>query len=93
MGAKDVRTPSARLLLKQFEDEAKHWDDVTTGDGGYAAIQRAEARRDAIDWARQQLVTALPEVEDEAVDIEVSETARMQAVLDAYDAEPLTVWS
>ena len=49
-----------------------------------------EARRDAIDWALEQLRTALPAIEDEAVDIEVSETARIQALL---DAEPIPVWS
>lgn len=88
--SKDVRTPGARLLIRMFEAEAANADDITTTDAPHIQRMRAEARRDAIDWALEQLRTALPAIEDEAVDIEVSETARIQALL---DAEPIPVWS
>lgn len=91
--AQDVRTTAARRLLEEFRKEAREWDDVTTTDAPSIQRNRAEGRRDALDYAIARLRVVLPEVEDEAVDIEVSETARMQAVLDAYEAEPLPVWS
>jgi hypothetical protein len=50
-----------------MESEARHWDDVTTTDAPAIIRNRAEARRDAIDWAVQQLRTALPAIEEEAV--------------------------
>ena len=91
--AQDVRTTAARRLLEELRKEAREWDDVTTTDAPFIQRHRAEGRRDALDFAIARLRVVLPEVEDEAVDIEVSETARMQAALDAFDAEPLTVWS
>lgn len=91
--AQDVRTSAARRLLEEFRKESREWDDMTTTDAPTIQRNRAEGRRDALDYAIARLRVVLPEVEDEAVDIEVSETARMQAVLDAYEAEPMPVWS
>ena len=89
----DVRTSAARRLLEEFRKESREWDDMTTTDAPTIQRNRAEGRRDALDYAIARLRVVLPEVEDEAVDIEVSETARMQAALDAFEAEPMPVWS
>lgn len=91
--AQDVRTTAARRLLEELRKEAREWDDVTTTDAPFIQRHRAEGRRDALDHAIARLRVVLPEVEDEAVDIEVSETARMQAVLDSVEAESVAVWS
>lgn len=60
------RTPAATLLIRQFQSESAAWDDITTTDAPSIQRQRAEARRDAIDWAIAQLRVALPVIEDEA---------------------------
>ena len=59
-------TPTAELLIRTFQSEAAHWDDVTTTDADVITRNRAEARRDAIDWAIAQLKVAIPAIEDEA---------------------------
>jgi molybdate-binding protein len=61
-------TPTATLLLRTLESEAAHWDDVTTTDAPMIARQRAEARRDGIDYAIAQLKVAIPAIEGEAVE-------------------------
>lgn len=95
MPTQDPRTRAARLLLQQFTDESASFNAIATDPDDMNSYTRAgaRARRDAIDWAIAQLRVALPAIEDEAVDIEVSETARMQAALDAFEAEPMQVWS
>ena len=60
-------TPTAELLIRTFQSEAAHWDDVTTTDADVITRNRAEARRDQLDWAIAQLKVALPAIEDEAV--------------------------
>lgn len=78
-------TPTARLLIRQMGSEAAHWDDVAkalVGDPDKAiAREKAASRRDAIDWAMQQLRTALPAIEEEAGDAAIAESLRLDAVL------------
>lgn len=81
--AKEPRTRAARALIAELEKEARHWDDVTTTDAPAVIRNRAEAFRDALDGAITRLRTYLPDIEDEAVDIEVSESARLDAILDS----------
>jgi hypothetical protein len=64
------RTQAANLLIRQFQSEAAAWDDAANDpDADRLDIrrQRAQARRDAIDWGLAQLRSALPAIEDEAV--------------------------
>lgn len=86
MSVTDPRTPTARLLMRQFASEAAHADDITTSDAPSIMRNRAEARRDALDWATQQLRLALPAIEDEAVELEVAGNARLDALLDSVAA-------
>ena len=60
-------TPTAALLIRQMESEARHFDDITTTDAPYLMREKAAGRRDAIDWAVAQLKIALPAIEEEAV--------------------------
>lgn len=62
-------TPTATLLIRQMQAEANSWDDIATSKEGHDAIRRnrAEARRDQLDWCIAQLRVALPAIEAEAV--------------------------
>ncbi len=62
-------TPTAGLLLVQLQTEADAWEAAATDpDTDYGSIrkQRAQARRDAIDWCVAQVRVALPAIESEA---------------------------
>jgi len=77
-------TPTAALLIRQFQSEAAAWDDAANDpDADRLGIrtQRAQARRDAIDWAISQLRTALPVIEREAVAGADAEAERLDRVL------------
>ena len=77
-------TPTGALLIRQFQSEAAAWDDAASDpDADRLGIrtQRAQARRDAIDWALAQLRTALPVIEREAADGADAESERLEKVL------------
>lgn len=63
-------TPTASLLLAAFEKEAAEWNKVATDPDDMNTFLRnaARARRDQLDWTVQQLRTALPAIEEEAVE-------------------------
>lgn len=75
-------TPAAQRLIAMFEAEARSWDDVTTSGAPSMLLNRAEARRDQLDWAVAQLRTALPVIEAEAVEAAIAETDRLADVIE-----------
>jgi hypothetical protein len=77
-------TPTGALLIRQFQSEAAAWDDAANDpDADRLDIrrQRAQARRDAIDWATAQLRTALPAIEKEAADGADAEAERLERMI------------
>lgn len=61
-------TPAASTLIRTLQNEAAHWDDVTTTDAPAIARNRAEAMRNGIDYCIAQIKVALPAIEAEAVE-------------------------
>lgn len=61
-------TPAARALIARLQREADHWNEIATSPDDQSSFTRirAEARRNAIDWAIAELRTSLPDVEAEA---------------------------
>lgn len=80
----DLMTPTARKLLADLRREAESWNETATSDDDMNTFLRnsARARRDQLDAVVQRLTRELPLVEREAVDIEVSECARIDAALE-----------
>ncbi len=75
-------TTASLALIAMFEAEARSWDDVTTSGAPSMLLNRAEARRDQLDWAVAQLRTALPAIEAEAVEAAIAETDRLADVIE-----------
>lgn len=64
-------TPTATLLIRQMQAEANSWDSIATDREmplDSITRNRAEARRDQLDWCIAQLRIALPAIEAEAVE-------------------------
>lgn len=72
---------ATRRLLAEMQREADHWNRIATDPDDQSSFTRirAEARRDAIDWAIAQVRRAAPDIEAEAV----NEVERMDHLLEA----------
>lgn len=57
---------TVELLLRRLRSEAAHWDDIATDHEPIDTIRRnrAEARRDQLDWCIAQVQTALTHEEE-----------------------------
>lgn len=80
----ELLTPTARRLVRELRAEAQAWNDrATTDDDENPFVRaRAEARRDQLDAIVQRLTRELPDVEREAFEVETSESARIDALLE-----------
>ena len=80
----ELLTPAARRIVRDLEAEAKVWHErATTDDDENPFVRaRAEARRDQLDAIVQRLTRELADVERESIDIETSESARLDAALE-----------
>lgn len=68
-------TPTATALIQLVQAEANTWDDVSRSKevrGDAIKLNRAEARRDALDWVVAQLKRDLPLIETQAAEGERS---------------------
>lgn len=78
-------TPTATLLLAQLQTEADSWDRVATDPDDQNSYLRnaARARRDQLDWVIAQVRTALPVIEEEAVEADRRNNDRLAAILES----------
>lgn len=89
MSADRLLTPTARRILAELRRERECWDEAAGDDTQNTFLRHgATSRRDQLDFVIQKLSHDLPDVEREAVEIEVSEAARMDAALDAVEGVP-----
>lgn len=80
----ELLTPAARRLVHELEVEARFWNATATTSDDIGALMRAraEARRDQTDAVLQRLRRFLPDIEAEAVAVELAETLRLERELD-----------
>lgn len=79
-----LMTPTARRILADLRRERESWAATADDDTQNTFMRHgATSRRDQLDYVIQRLCRELRDVEREACDIEASETARLDAALDA----------
>lgn len=85
----DLRTPAARALVRRLVSTAEEMARKAEDEAAPSYLQarfaaKAETYRLVLEWIIDELVDA----ERQVIDIEISESARLDALLDTFEGVP-----